>query len=147
MKFNALQQLELEALKEDVTAHLLKYGATRTMKNLRFDILNMKEDKYKILQTFKVSLGWISKLKKRTLKPTSRSIVKEVAEKKFLEWFKKRKQNMLSSLVTTQQAQTKWKSLYGKTPSRYALKNFREKYSIKVVFDKTTRNTNSWIFY
>ena len=146
MKFTPEQAEDMKQLKKLVTSLLKTYGATRSMRNLQFDITNSKEEKYSPLQQFKVSYGWISKMKNATLKPKPRSIVKQVAEEEMLRWLKKRKENTLCFLVTTRQVRAKWKGIYGKEPSRYALKTFRQKHSIQVIFDKTTRNTNSWVF-
>ena len=85
-------------------------------------------------------------MKRRVLKPTPKSIVKEVAAAKLLEWLKKRKKNPLTSLVTTDQVRAKFKSIFGSKPSRYSLKMFRERNGIQVVFDTRTKNTNSWVF-
>ena len=133
-------------LKKEVVTLLKKYGRTRSTKNLRFDILNIKEERYPSLGNFKVSNGWIGKMKKMTLKPQERSIVKEKKEQRLLAWLKKRKQNILSSLVTAAHVKSKWKDIYGSKATEYGLMIFKHKYSIDVVFSQQTGNTNSWIF-
>ena len=145
MKLTAEQEHEMQLLKADVTKLLKEHGKTRSTRNLQFDILNLR-DKYKSLKHFKASFGWIGKMKRTVLKPTPKSIVKEVAAAKLLEWLKKRKKNPLTSLVTTDQVRAKFKSIFGSKPSRYSLKMFRERNGIQVVFDTRTKNTNSWVF-
>ena len=49
-------------------------------------------------------------------------------------------------IVTTDQVRSKFKSIFGSKPSRYALKMFREYNGIQIVFDAQTKNTNSWVF-
>ena len=146
MKQTAEQKADMAKLKQDVAQLLLKHGKTRSTKNLRFDILNLKEQKYPSLNFFKVSRGWVGKQKKLVLKPKAKSIVEDMNEKALVEWFKKRKSNVLSSLVTTSQIKTKFKEIFRKKPTEYALMGFKNKYKIKVVFSQKTKNTNSWVF-
>ena len=145
MKFTPQQEAEMESLKAEVSELLKKHGKTRSMRNLQFDILNLKE-KFETLKNFKVSYGWIGKQKRRVLKPRPKSIVKEVAGRNLLEWLRKRKANPLTALVTTSQVRSKWKHFFAREPSRYALKIFRDTNGLQVVFDKRTKNTNSWVF-
>ena len=60
MKFTPQQEAEMESLKAEVSELLKKHGKTRSMRNLQFDILNLKE-KFESLKNFKVSYGWIGK--------------------------------------------------------------------------------------
>ena len=85
-------------------------------------------------------------MKKKTLQTESRSIVGETKEKKMIEWFKKRKANVLSSLVTTAQVKNKWKEIYGKPATEYAMMIFKHKFKIKVVFSKQSKNTNCSVY-
>ena len=85
-------------------------------------------------------------MKKKTLQTESRSIVGEMKEKKLIQWFKKRKANVLSSLVTTAQVKNKWKEIYGKPDTEYAMMIFKHKFKIKVMFSQRTKNTNSWVY-
>ena len=88
MKFTPEQELEMNLLKKEVKELFKKYGRTRSMRNLQFDIANIRDEKYQTLENFKVSYGWISKMKKKVLKTEPRSIVKETAEKELLAWIK-----------------------------------------------------------
>ena len=88
MKFTPEQELEMNLLKKEVKELLKKYGRTRSMRNLQFDIANIRDEKYQTLENFKVSYGWNSKMKKKVLKTEPRSIVKETAEKELLAWIK-----------------------------------------------------------
>ena len=97
-------------LKEEVKDLIEKHGAL-SISALQFQILNIKEEKYPSLGFFKVSRGWVGKQKTMTLKPRPKSIVTEVNEKQLLKWFKKRKSNILTSLVTTGQMKTKYHAI------------------------------------
>ena len=145
MKFTTEQEEAMQKIKEEVTLLIKKYPS-RSTRNLQFEILNMRDTRYPSLKCFRVSYGWIGKMKKATLKPSQRSIVKEVAEKQLLQWFKNRKRNPFSNLVTTKQVKAKWKLCFSKPPTEYALMSFKKKYNIKVIYDSRTRNTNSWTF-
>ena len=145
MKFTPQQEAEMESLKAEVSELLKKHGKTRSMRNLQFDILNLKE-KFETLKNFKISYGWIGKQKRRVLKPRPKSIVKEVAGRNLLEWLRKRKANPLTALVTTSQVRNKWKHFFTQKPSRYVLKLFRNTNGLQVVFDKRTKSVNSWVF-
>ena len=59
----------------------------------------MRDTRYPSLKCFRVSYGWIGKMKKANLKPSQRSIVKEVAEKQLLQWFKNCKRNPFSNFI------------------------------------------------
>ena len=146
MKFTKEQETEMTHLKKKVKELLLKYGATRSMRNLQFDIANIRDENFKTLGNFKISYGWISKMKTKILKPKARSVVKQANEENLLAWIRSRKKNPLSALVTTSQVKKKWTTIYGKAPTRYALNGFKSKYGIQVIFDSRTKNTNSWIF-
>ena len=59
-------------------------------------------------------------------------------------WFKKRKANMLTALVTTSQVKMKWKEVFGKKATEYGLMKFERKHEIHFVYSAQTKNTNSW---
>ena len=99
MKVTTEQEEAMQKLKEEVTLLIKKYPS-RSTRNLQFEILNMRDTRYPSLKCFRVSYGWIGKMKKATLKPSQRSIVKEVAEKQLLQWFKNRDRSPFSNLVT-----------------------------------------------
>ena len=62
MKLTAQQKYDMEKLKAEVCAYM-EENKSRNTRNMRFDILNMKEDRYRSLAFVKVSVGWIGKLK------------------------------------------------------------------------------------
>ena len=143
MKFTPLQEEEMSCLRKKAKSLIEKYSS-RSMRNLQFELINYKEENFPSLTQFKVSFAWIGKIKKQCGKARSKNIVKEEAEKNLLQWLRKRKSNFLSSVITTGQVKTKWNSLFGKSPSRYALQCFRKKHGIEVVYSKQTNSTNCW---
>ena len=143
MKLTEQQQEDMKNLNEEATIYI-KENKSRSIRNLQFEILNMRDARYPSLDFLKVSVGWVGKLKQNTLQ--TKSIVKEVQEKELLSWFKKRKTNMLTALVTTPQVKTKWKEIFGKKATEYGLLKFKRKHGIHVVYSAKTKNTNAWEF-
>ena len=145
MKLTEKQQEEMKHLKEDATKYI-KENKSRSIRNLQFEILNMRDARYPSLDFLKVSVGWVGKLKQNALQAKSKSIVKEVQEKDLLSWFKKRKANMLTALVTTPQVKATWKKIFGKNATEYGLLKLKRKHGIHVVYSAQTKNTNTWEF-
>ena len=56
MKFTPQQEAEMESLKAEVSELLKKHSKTRSMHNLQFDILNLKE-KFESLKNFKFPMA------------------------------------------------------------------------------------------
>ena len=69
MKFTTEQEEAIQKLKEEITLLIKKYPS-RSTRNLQFEILNMRDTRYPSLKCFRVSYGWIGKMKKATLKPS-----------------------------------------------------------------------------
>ena len=83
MKLTGQEKEDVVKLKTEVYTYM-KENKVRSTRNMQFEILNMKEDRYPSLAFLKVSLGWIGKMKKTALQPVSKSVVKQAKEKAFL---------------------------------------------------------------